>query len=167
MHVCVCVCVCVCVWFTSCMHICSCMHVFITFENRHGFKLHKTASLLELFITKGRLLAVLWDQCQVSRPAVGGGPHVVKYNHGGQWDELVTTLVSLPTRMANCLGREVRYTMFIIIIIIIINLIYIAQFDTDSILTALYIVITYTIAICGRMNIHETIMFTHIFGAVN
>ena len=31
----------------------------------------------------------------------------------------------------------------IIIIIIIINLIYIAQFDTNGILTALYIVITY------------------------
>ena len=33
--------------------------------------------------------------------------------------------------------------MALIIIIIIINLIYIAQFDTDGILTALYIVITY------------------------
>ena len=32
---------------------------------------------------------------------------------------------------------------FSIIIIIIINLIYIAQFDTNGILTALYIVITY------------------------
>ena len=34
-------------------------------------------------------------------------------------------------------------TVIIIIIIIIINLIYIAQFDTNGILTALYIVITY------------------------
>ena len=33
--------------------------------------------------------------------------------------------------------------LFLIIIIIIINLIYIAQFDTNGILTALYIVITY------------------------
>ena len=33
--------------------------------------------------------------------------------------------------------------IIIIIIIIIINLIYIAQFDTNGILTALYIVITY------------------------
>ena len=40
----------------------------------------------------------------------------------------------------------------IIIIIIIINLIYIAQFDTNCILTALYIVI---------MNIHETIISIH------
>ena len=45
-------------------------------------------------------------------------------------------------------------------IIIIINLIYIAQFDTNGILTALYIVITYmyTNAICARMNLHETII---------
>ena len=33
--------------------------------------------------------------------------------------------------------------IIMIIIIIIINLIYIAQFDTNGILTALYIVITY------------------------
>ena len=33
--------------------------------------------------------------------------------------------------------------MMIMIIIIIMNLIYIAQFDTNGILTALYIVITY------------------------
>ena len=33
--------------------------------------------------------------------------------------------------------------MLMMIIIIIINLIYIAQFDTNNILTALYIVITY------------------------
>ena len=45
--------------------------------------------------------------------------------------------------------------------IIIINLIYIAQFDTNGILRALYIVITN--AICARMNIHETIIFIHIY----
>ena len=38
---------------------------------------------------------------------------------------------------------SVELDMIIIIIIIIINLIYIAQFDTNGILIALYIVITY------------------------
>ena len=40
-------------------------------------------------------------------------------------------------------GSLVVSLALIIIIIIMINLIYIAQFDTDGILTALYIVITY------------------------
>ena len=39
--------------------------------------------------------------------------------------------------------KEFDMNKLIIIIIIIINLIYIAQFDTNGILTALYIVITY------------------------
>ena len=45
----------------------------------------------------------------------------------------------------SCVGSRVGYSDddIIIIIIIIINLIYIAQFDTNGILTALYIVITY------------------------
>ena len=48
----------------------------------------------------------------------------------------------------------------IIVIIIIINLIYIPQFNTNGILTALYIVITYiqNNAIYARMNLHETII---------
>ena len=46
------------------------------------------------------------------------------------------------------------------VIIIIINLIYTVQFDTNGILTALYIVITYmyTNSICARMNLHEIII---------
>ena len=40
-------------------------------------------------------------------------------------------------------GGTQNMSACILIIIIIINLIYIAQFDTNGILTALYIVITY------------------------
>ena len=47
-------------------------------------------------------------------------------------------IISLFTESNN---RSNRYVL--IMIIIIINLIYIAQFDTNGILTALYIVITY------------------------
>ena len=47
--------------------------------------------------------------------------------------------------------------------IIIINLIYIAQFDTNRILKALYIVITYIQMQRAHMNIHETIIFIHIY----
>ena len=46
------------------------------------------------------------------------------------------------THKGICNKRKAKYED-IIIIIIIINLIYIAQFDTNGILTALYIVITY------------------------
>ena len=53
--------------------------------------------------------------------------------------------------------------MMIMMIITRINLIYIAQFDTSSILTALYIVKAHTDAIYARMNIHETIIFMHIY----
>ena len=48
-----------------------------------------------------------------------------------------------------------------ILILIIINLIYIAQFNTKGILTALYIVIKYMQM--QYMDIHETIMFIHIY----
>ena len=41
------------------------------------------------------------------------------------------------------MDHTILVIIIIIIIIIIINLIYIAQFDTNGILTALYIVITY------------------------
>ena len=40
-------------------------------------------------------------------------------------------------------GVFFKVIIIIIIIVIIINLIYIAQFDTNGILTALYIVMTY------------------------
>ena len=50
-----------------------------------------------------------------------------------------------------------------LIIIIIINLIYIAQFDINGILTALYSHTVHTDAICAHMNIHETIIFIHIY----
>ena len=40
-------------------------------------------------------------------------------------------------------GADVSSDHHLLIIIIIINLIYIAQFDTNGILTVLYIVITY------------------------
>ena len=50
------------------------------------------------------------------------------------------------------------------IIVMIINLIYIAQFDTSGILPAWYLVIMYLqMQICAHnMNIHETIIFIHI-----
>ena len=64
----------------------------------------------------------------------------------------------------------VTYLYFDTVLIIIKNLIYIAQFDTNSILTALYIVRTYihmhtehTNAIRAHMNIHGTIIFMHIY----
>ena len=47
--------------------------------------------------------------------------------------------------------------------ITIINLIYIAQFDTNGILTALYSHTVYTNAIRAYMNILETIIFIHIY----
>ena len=68
-------------------------------------------------------------------------------------------------------GKEKRHSLhtksnniLIIIIIIVINLIYIAQFDTNSVLTALYIIIKYifTSAICAHTGIHETVSHTHI-----
>ena len=37
------------------------------------------------------------------------------------------------------------------------------KFDTNGILTALYIVIVHTNAICVHMNIHETIILIHIY----
>ena len=50
------------------------------------------------------------------------------------------------------------------IIIIIISLIYIVQFNTNGILTVLYIVITYIqMQFCAHMNIHETIIFIHMY----
>ena len=48
-----------------------------------------------------------------------------------------------PTRCQRTIINYYLPIIIIIIIIIIINLIYIAQFDTNGILTALYIVITY------------------------
>ena len=46
----------------------------------------------------------------------------------------------------------------------IINIIYTAQFDTNSILTELYIVIKYIKnLIYAHMDIRETIMFIHIY----
>ena len=41
----------------------------------------------------------------------------------------------------------------------IINLIYLAQFDTNGILTALYSHTVHTNAIRAHMNMHETIIF--------
>ena len=49
----------------------------------------------------------------------------------------------LATRAPHPHVRSTVLSPYIIIMIIIINLIYIAQFDTSGILTALYIVITY------------------------
>ena len=48
---------------------------------------------------------------------------------------------------------------------LIMNLVYIAQFDTNGILTALDIVRTYmyTNAMCAHMNILETIIFIYIY----
>ena len=56
---------------------------------------------------------------------------IIVFVHSTQRGMLYLSLVSLLTHSILCL------------IIIIINLIYIAQFDTNGILTALYIVITY------------------------
>ena len=56
------------------------------------------------------------------------------------------------------------------IIIIVINLINIAQFDTNGILTALYIVPKYMQnSICAHMDIHETIMFIpiHVYTCIH
>ena len=53
--------------------------------------------------------------------------------------------------------------MIIMIMMIIINLIYIAQFDTDGIVTALYSHEVHTNAIYANMDIHETIIFIHIY----
>ena len=52
-------------------------------------------------------------------------------------------------------------TIIIIMIIKIINLIYIVEFDTNDILTALYIVIQYTQT--QYMHVHKTIMFVHVY----
>ena len=52
----------------------------------------------------------MWDQCQVPSSAEGHHPHALVSGHAGLWEELVRTLVSLPSRMANCLGRENRYS---------------------------------------------------------
>ena len=57
-----------------------------------------------------------------------------------------------------CYLYEIR-----IIMIIIINLIYIAHFDTNGILTALYSYRVHTNTIYTCMDIHETIMFILIY----
>ena len=79
--------------------------VLFTVFTRYGFILHKTTALLELFITEGRLLQLVWDQCQVSRSAEGQAL-MLEQSH---WELLILTLVSLPSRMANRLRRENRY----------------------------------------------------------
>ena len=48
-------------------------------------------------------------------------------------------------------------------IIIIIDLIYVAQFDTSSILTALYSHKVHANALYTHIDIHETIIFIHIY----
>ena len=57
------------------------------------------------------------------------------------------TVFSVHAMECVCALTRLRFILssesVLIIIIIIINLIYIAQFDTNGILTALYIVITY------------------------
>ena len=50
------------------------------------------------------------------------------------------------------------------LIIIMINVVYIAQFHINNILTVLYSHNIHTNAICQHMNIHETIIFIHING---
>ena len=51
-----------------------------------------------------------------------------------------------------------------IIKIIIINLIYIAQFDSNRTFAALYKVITYIqIQLCAHTNMHEAIIFIHMY----
>ena len=55
-------------------------------------------------------------------------------------------------------NSSVRFGL--VIIIIIVNLIYIAQFDTNSVIHSHNV---HTNAICARMNIHETIIFIHIY----
>ncbi|KAK7507597.1 hypothetical protein BaRGS_00001532 [Batillaria attramentaria] len=75
-------------------------------HNRQGFKLHKTTSLLELFIKKGRLFHVLWDQCQLLGFSVDEQAERQTSGTSGVWEELIQTLAALPTKMANILGRE-------------------------------------------------------------
>ena len=57
--------------------------------------------------------------------------------------DLPALLLSLPLCLSLASGWNSPRGLEELIIIIIINLIYIAQFDTNGILTALYIVITY------------------------
>ena len=60
----------------------------------------------------------------------------------------------------HCLYHAVSIPAFPLIIII--NLIYISQFDTNGILTALYIVMKYIQMQYVHMNINEAISFIHI-----
>ncbi|XP_076458340.1 telomere length regulation protein TEL2 homolog isoform X2 [Babylonia areolata] len=75
-------------------------------NNRQGFKMQKITTLLEMFINKGRMVQVIWDQCQVCDTAEGQHRRTAMSSHGGLWEELVTALASLPSQMANRLGRE-------------------------------------------------------------
>ena len=65
-------------------------------------------------------------------------------------------------RVAPCFPRlsHTSDMKFGLIMIIVVNLIYIAQFDTNGILTVLYIAIQY-------IQIHETVIFIHIYMPVH
>ena len=53
--------------------------------------------------------------------------------------------------------------LLLLLLLLLLNLIYMAQFDTNCILTVLYSHNTHTNAICAHMNIHETIIFMHMY----
>ncbi|KAL8573677.1 hypothetical protein ACOMHN_007230 [Nucella lapillus] len=75
-------------------------------KNRQGFKMQKTTTLLELFLNKGMVTQVIWEQCQACEMTSGQHLQSALSSHTGLWEELVTTLAFLPSRMANRLGRE-------------------------------------------------------------
>ena len=143
-----------------------------------SFILFKHMTSLDFFLCNGRIFIILFvlhisnmpkfiTQCTVFLSlcvillAAKAQVENLHFQHilstQGRRGELAIHLLSVHN---NWYDNNTPYSLqviIIIIIIIIINLIYIGQFDTNGILTALYIVITYI-----QMQ-YETIISVHIY----